>query len=113
MVVELVRRDVEAVDELLRGNDRPRLVAAAREQVREQSLEDAEALRRERPCRSLERLDDLARLGPGEGFVGSPSWRSRTRSSPSLTSSAASGGDSGRARPSWRSTQPASRSSLE
>ena len=65
MVVELVRRDVEAVDELLRGNDRPGLVAAAREQVREQSLEDAEALRRERPCRSLERLDHLARLGPG------------------------------------------------
>ncbi len=60
VVVELVVRDVEAVDELLRGDGRPRLVAAAGEQVCEQRLEDAEALGRERSDRTLQ----LLRLGP-------------------------------------------------
>ena len=64
VVVELVVGDVEAVDELLCRDRRPRLVAAAGEQVGEERLQDAEALGRERAGGALELLRLGQRLRP-------------------------------------------------
>ena len=77
MLLELLARDREPVDELLRGDVRLAVVAAGREEVGEQRLQDAEALRRDRACRALgQRIGDLARdLGGRLGsraFVGPP-----------------------------------------
>ena len=65
MVLELVRWDAEAVDEFLRGDLRLTLVAARGEQVREQRLQDGEALRGDWSRRTLGRAvaDSPLRLG--------------------------------------------------
>ncbi len=61
VLLEELLRDREALDELVCRDDRLALVPAGREQVREQRLQHAEALRRHRAGRALERLGLLAR----------------------------------------------------
>ena len=109
MVVQLVRRDLEALDDLVRRDRRaevalPQLASrnassAWRTPKRSGATGPAGRSSGSASCR------DAAARG---GFVGSPSWASITLSMPARTSSTSSGGESGRARPSWRRTQPAS-----
>ncbi len=63
VVVQLVGRDLEALDDLVRRDPGRGRVSAACEQECEQRLEDAEALRRDGPCRPLERFRLLSRRG--------------------------------------------------
>ncbi len=109
VLLELLVRNLEALDEVGGRDDGLALVAAGGEQVGEERLEEAEALRRHRPGGPLR--DGIHRLGgdlAGRAWRAAPSWRARTRRRLSATSRRRSGGETGTARPSWRSTHEAS-----
>src|SRR5947209_11615079 len=53
MFLQLVLGDVEALDDLVCGNDRAALLATRREEVREQRLQDGEPFGNDRPGRAL------------------------------------------------------------
>ena len=60
MVLELLRRDMEAIDEVLSGDLGIPIVAARGQQVREQGLQDGEPLRRDGTGRTLARSVPIA-----------------------------------------------------
>ena len=108
-VLQLLARDREPRGEIVGVEAGVAVLAAGGEDVREQRLEHAEALGRDRPDGAVAAIGRARRRGargPATGL--SPSCCSRSSASPSATASRSALGSSGIARPFWRSTQPAS-----
>ena len=110
VLLELLGGDREAVDELVRGDDRLALLAAGGEQVGEQRLQHAEALRARPARRGARRADRTRPRRPRRaGSAARLRARARAARAPSATRRRSSDGSSGTARPSWRRIQRASR----
>ena len=71
MFLQLLGRNLEALDDIGRGDDRVLLVAARGEQEGQERLQQPEPLRRHRPGRAL---GDRLRL-PDRNLAGRPRWR--------------------------------------